>query len=100
MAAETAKPELEPTPYMGTPHITQYLGQHPFHPYDPAMPADHPCAAENAQFGQCMKEQPADLDLHLKHVNCYLGKPPLMVCLTRYRRHQREKAEKLAAQKA
>lgn len=72
-------------------HISQILGQHPFHPYDPDMTKDHPCARENAALFQCFEFQTdRDADLHRRHVHCYTTKVPLMVCLTRVKKLARE----------
>jgi hypothetical protein len=68
-------------PAIGNAHITELLGRHPFHPFDPDMSADHPCAAQNRAFFQCMSGRNADEPLHMKHVNCYHPfKTDLMKC--------------------
>ena len=81
-------------PEIGKAHVTTLLGQHPFHPFDPAI-ADraHTCFKENATFFQCMSAMPEDMELHMKHVNCYHPyKTDLMKCLVRHRQALRAAA--------
>ena len=78
-------------PEVGRKHVTELLGRHPFHPFDPQMPAEHECSERNAMFGQCMTAtQFEGLELHMKHVNCFHPyKVDLMKCLVRSARAQR-----------
>lgn len=75
-------------PEVGEKHVTELLGQHPYHPYNPDLPAHHPCAQENAAFAFCMDHPDnASLELHMKHVTCYHPmKVNLMKCLSREKR--------------
>jgi hypothetical protein len=85
-------------PEVGTKHINDLLGRHPFHPFDPTMTKEHVCYDLNAVFGACMhSDEIKDLQLHLKHVNCYHPhKVELMKCLTKYKREERERLQRLA----
>jgi hypothetical protein len=78
---------------VGEKHINELLGRHPWHPYSPSLSPGHPCFDLNAVFGECMDSEPIrDLELHLKHVNCYHPyKVDLMQCLTKVKRMERER---------
>ena len=68
-------------PQLGKAHITELMGRHPFHPYNPALPAGHPCTAANQAFFKCMTERDESEELFMKHVNCYHPhKTALMKC--------------------
>eukprot|EP00667_Euglena_gracilis_P024437 EG_transcript_28112 len=73
-------------------HITELKGQHFFHPYNPDMDAMHPCAEHNHKLLQCfeddIKAQP-EAPLRAHHVQCFLVKSELMVCLTKHKKAQR-----------
>jgi hypothetical protein len=70
---------------VGEKHVTELMGRHPFHPYDPALPAASPCTAKNAAFFRCMSfvPEPANPEvLHQTHVRCFHPfKVDLMKCL-------------------
>eukprot|EP01061_Rhynchopus_euleeides_P031333 TRINITY_DN51885_c0_g1_i1.p1 TRINITY_DN51885_c0_g1~~TRINITY_DN51885_c0_g1_i1.p1 ORF type:complete len:104 (+),score=43.58 TRINITY_DN51885_c0_g1_i1:131-442(+) len=74
-------------------HMTRILKQHPWHPFKPDLDDRHVCYDKNAVFGQCMAAMPEDMELHMKHVNCYEYKATLMQCFVRDRRRQRELQE-------
>ena len=76
---------------VGEKHVNELLGRHPYHPFDPAMPAAHPCFEMNDVFGACMSSEALkELPLHLKHVNCFHPwKVDLMKCITSYNRQQK-----------
>jgi hypothetical protein len=82
-------------PQLGNAHITELLGRHPFHPYNPTLPAGHPCQQLNELFFRCMSDRAADEALHMKHVNCYHPyKTDLMKCnATQVREAKRRAAE-------
>jgi len=74
-------------------HVNELLGRHPYYPWDPAMPRDHPCKELNDTFGQCMHACPKEMKTHMKHVTCFEPhKTALMKCLVSYKRAQRERA--------
>ena len=79
---------------VGKKHVNELLGKHPWHPYVPTLPEEHPCFAQNALFGQCMSDPAHEhLELHMKHVTCYHPmKVELMKCVSREARKQRELA--------
>lgn len=80
-------------PEVGKAHINDLLHRHPFHPYNPDLPADHPCAPQNAAFLACMTGRPEGEELFMKHVNCYhTFKTDLMKCLAAEKRKERLRA--------
>ena len=82
---------------LGGKHVNELLGRHPWHPWDPKLPAEHPCHALNAAFGQCMASCPEGMKMHMKHVTCFdPHKTDLMRCLTKAKRDARN-AEAAAA---
>eukprot|EP00755_Sulcionema_specki_P024431 Sspe_Gene.81214::Locus_51823_Transcript_2_4_Confidence_0.148_Length_412::g.81214::m.81214 len=70
-------------------HITKILKQHPYHPYNPDMKEGHPCEAINSEFFKCMEDLGPDMELHQKHVNCFLIKTELMKCLVKDKKQGR-----------
>eukprot|EP00669_Euglena_mutabilis_P003454 TRINITY_DN14413_c0_g1_i1.p1 TRINITY_DN14413_c0_g1~~TRINITY_DN14413_c0_g1_i1.p1 ORF type:complete len:124 (+),score=26.00 TRINITY_DN14413_c0_g1_i1:27-374(+) len=73
-------------------HITGLKGQHPYHPYDPAIDRTHPCHQPNQALFKCFDDdvrRNPDAPLQAHHVQCFLVKTDLMVCLTKYRQAAR-----------
>jgi hypothetical protein len=77
---------------LGKKHVNELLGRHPWHPYDPQLPPNHPCAEFNALFAQCMGHPDnAELEMHMKHVTCYHPmKVDLMKCIVREKKRLRD----------
>jgi hypothetical protein len=84
-------------PEIGRKHVTELLGQHPFHPFNPELLQQqaHMCYQQNLLFFQCMtamEQKDAGMPLHMKHVNCYHPyKTDLMKCLVQFRKQEKEK---------
>ena len=72
--------------------MTQIFKQHPWHPFNPDLGEDSTCYDKNFRFAQCMGAMPEDMELHMKHVNCFEFKSVLMQCFVRERRRLREAA--------
>ena len=85
---------------IGKMHVTELMGRHPYHPFNPELKREHPCAQMNADFFQCMDYVPRKDDpeeLHQRHVRCYHPyKRQLMKCLVTAKKADRAAAEALA----
>lgn len=90
-----------PSPDVGTKHINDLLGRHPFHPYNAALIPSDACYEPNTIFYECMTGDHVEgYETHQKHVACYYPyKLDLMKCVAsekRKARLEREAFEKQA----